>query len=170
MARAHYIKQARKPNPVVTREDIDRAKAGEAGAASYWKWAFRYGGTYYSKRQPRPSQLTQSEYLGAVYALQEEIEDAAPDDADDLAHLQEDWASRANEIAEDTQEKLYNMPEGLQEGPTGELLAERVEAMEAWAAELEAVDTDYDPESGEDEGAWVDERLTELQGIEPDVA
>ncbi len=53
MARAHFVKKARKDNP---------AAGIKAGDSYYW-WKFRRGGKHYSKTAPRPSQLTQSEYL-----------------------------------------------------------------------------------------------------------
>lgn len=61
MARAHFVKKARKDNPAV--------KAGE----SYYWWKFRRGPKRYSKERPRPSQLTQSEFYGQVYGLQEDM-------------------------------------------------------------------------------------------------
>jgi len=62
MAKAHYVKRARKDNPVV--------KAGE----SYYWWKFRFGPKLYSKTPPKPSQLTQSPYLSVIYACQEDWE------------------------------------------------------------------------------------------------
>jgi len=63
MPRVNFVQKARKDNPV--------AKAGE----SYYWWKFRYGGKHYSLTRPRESQLTQSEFLGAMYSLLEEIQD-----------------------------------------------------------------------------------------------
>lgn len=59
MPRVHFVKKARKDNPV--------AKRGE----SYYWWKFRYGPKRYSKTQPKASELTQSQYLSVIYECQE---------------------------------------------------------------------------------------------------
>jgi len=176
MANAKFIMKARKPNPVVSQEDIDKANAGEAGAASYWKVAFQFGGTRYFKTKPRTSQCTQSEFFSAVYALQEEMEGAIASDQADLESLRDEWVGQAQEIGEECREKFDNMPEGLQQGDTGQLLEERADAMESWASELEGVDLEFEPEEDADQDAleeqhteWVEEKLEELQNIEPGV-
>ena len=137
MARAHFVKKAQKDNPVV--------KAGE----SYWWWKFRYGGKRFSKERPRPSQLTGSGFLTQVYEIQEEIEDTKPESREDLRGLAEDWASRLRDIAGEQKESRENMPEALQDGPTGELLQERASSVEEMADELDNVD--FEAEPGEDE-------------------
>lgn len=180
MPRVEHIKRARKPNPVVSQEDIDAAKADDQGQASYYKWSFRYGPTRYSKTYPRQSQLTQSEYLSGVYELQEEIADAGPyESADDLEAARDDWASRARDLGSECQDKFDNMPEGLQQGDTGQLLEERAQAMEQWADDLEGVDiSEGDVECDEDATeearaealeTYLGEKLEELQGLEPEV-
>ncbi len=134
MARATFVKKALKDNPV--------AKRGE----SYWWWSFRFGGKHYSKERPKPSQLTQSEYLSSVYALQEEISVAVATTQEELETLRDGWVDEINRIGEECQEKFDNMPEGLQQGDTGQMLEERVSNMENWASELEGVDCEIDDE------------------------
>jgi hypothetical protein len=56
MARAHFVRKARKDNPA--------AKQGEP----YWWWQLK-GRKQYSKACPTPSQLT-----GSEYALEEDLE------------------------------------------------------------------------------------------------
>lgn len=70
MARATFVKKARKDIPGT---DI---KAGE----SYYWWKFRFGGKHYSKTPPRRSQLTQSDFLGQLYAIEDEIQGLVADD------------------------------------------------------------------------------------------
>lgn len=148
MARAHFVKKARKDNPVVSK--------GE----SYWWWQFRFGPKRYSATQPRASQLTQSEFLGTIYGLQEQIEDLK---------LEDDWKEQAREFVESlkgdieeagstVEDNLSNMPEGLQEGDTGQMMQERIDACEQWASELEGLDPD-DYETAED-------FMTELEGMQ----
>ena len=143
----------------------DGIKKGEV----YWKWSFRFGGVHRSKSKPRPSQLTQSEYLSAVYGLMETIGDSQPESLEALDGDRSEWAASAREIGEGAQERLDSMPEGLQEGDTGQLLASRIEAMEAWADELEGVDLEYDEECDETEDEWLEERIQELKDVEPEI-
>lgn len=92
--------------------------------------------------------------------------------SNDLEGQVEGIVERLNEIRDECQEKLDNMPEALQSAPTGELLQERIDAMEGAVSEFEAIDfSDYE---GEDEDAedisderqeWLDGKLEEIQGI-----
>lgn len=128
MARATFVKKARKDIP----------SAGIKAGESYYWWKFKRSGKQFSKTQPKRSQLTQSAFYAALYDLQDEIGDAPADDS--LGSFAEDIASRLREIGEECQSSLDNMPEGLQQGPTGELLQERIDAMEAAADEVEGIE------------------------------
>ena len=125
MARAHFVKSARKDNPV--------AKKGE----SYWWWKHMVGGRggpkQYSKDRPKPSQLTQSEFLSRFYDIEEQIGEAK--DADTLESL----ANDITELGDEQNEKLDNMPEGLKEGDTGQMLQERYDGCTEWASEVERI-------------------------------
>lgn len=134
MARATFVKAAAKDYPA------QGIKKGE----SYWWWKFRYGSRQISKTEPRRSQLTQSEFYGQVYDIEDEIGALSADDG--LQSAVEDIASRLREIGEQCTEKRDNMPEGLQDSETGTLLEERASAMESAADELEAIDFDDNPE------------------------
>jgi hypothetical protein len=57
MARAHFVKKARKAIPGT---DIKK------GDSYYW-WKFRFGGKRTSKTAPKASQLTQSEFWVVGY-------------------------------------------------------------------------------------------------------
>jgi len=165
MARATFVKSARKDNPV--------AKKGE----SYYWWKFRYGGKYYSKTPPRSSQLINSPFLSTMAAVEEkfsydfDVDDAR--DAEELKSLVEDAVNEVREAAEEAQGSLDNMPEGLQQGPTGELLESRADEGESMADEYENVDLeDYDgpdvPTDGdipEEFRDWIEGKLEELQNI-----
>jgi hypothetical protein len=160
MPKAIFVKKAQKPNGVVSQEDIDRAnnpkEPGDETAASYWHWSMKttYGSVKrQSKRRPRPSQMTLSEFWGNVLSLQEEAEDASPD-FDDLESWRDEIAGRAREIGEECREKFENMPEGLQQGSTGELLEQRADSCEGVADEIEGIDVpsedDFDQDEPED--------------------
>lgn len=153
MARAHFVKKARKDYPE------HGIKKGE----SYWWWAFmtgrRGGPKRYSKTKPKRSQLTNSEYLSTVYGYDEEAAEieAAVCDADslrDAASSLEDLAGRIRETGEEQREKYENMPEGLQQGDTGQLLEARADACERIAEELESLASElqqYADEHGDEE-------------------
>lgn len=128
MPRVNFVKKARKDNPAV--------KAGE----SYYWWKFRYGGKRYSATRPRPSQLTQSAYFGPLYEIQEMIEDwrGEPEDWESLLEEVED---ELNALCDEQQEKIDNMAEyGLEYSPTGEMVQERLDALEAAIDEVNMVD------------------------------
>jgi len=96
-------------------------------------------------------------------------------------------------LKDETQGSLDNMPESLQSSPTGELLQERVDALDNAISEFEGIDIDYE-EPDEDEirqdiatdedieleevtqeqiqnvideklQEWLDEKTSEIQGI-----
>ena len=139
MARAHFVKKARKDNPVV--------KAGE----SYWWWQFLHGSKQYSATRPKPSQLTQGRW-GEVYAVEEDfqVEIAGAGSTDDLQSAVESAGERLNEIADEFEEGLQNMPEQLQEGDTGQRIQERVDALRE-AADLFEQYEFLEPEDVKDE-------------------
>jgi hypothetical protein len=126
MPRVHFVKKARKDNPV--------AKRGEP----YFWWKFKTGGRggmkRYSVTRPRRSQLTQSEFLAALYDLQDvQLEECT--NADDFRQLAEDIRA----LAEAQDEKLQNMPEALRDAAAGETLQERKDGCEEWATEVDRI-------------------------------
>lgn len=143
MTRAHYVKAAAKDYP----------DAGIKKGESYYWWKFkqRYGNSprHMSKVRPRPSQLTQSDYLSQALALQERVEDLTPDATlpDQLQSIIEDLRTLSDEQGE----KFDNMPEGLQQGDTGQLLEQRRDACNDFADALEAIDMEEFNEYNTDE-------------------
>lgn len=173
MPRVHFVKKARKDN------DRCGVKAGE----SYFWWQNRGSGgkgagiKRCSKTRPRQSQLTMSDFYSAVYSLQEDIEDAIGTitEIGDLESMRDEWAQQARDIGTDQSDKLANMPEGLQQGPTGELLQERADACETWAEEIEGIeipDPDDFAEDDEPEAALqqaIDDAIGEMAALQPEV-
>lgn len=155
MARAHFVKKAAKDHP----------EGGIKKGEPYYWWAFMVGGRggpkHYSKSAPRRSQLTQSGFLGALYDIEDEISALAADDG--LADVVPDIAGRLNELADEQEEKKNNMPDALQDGPSGEQLQERADACRTAADELEAIDFSDAPEKKE-EGDDKAEDKTEDEG------
>ena len=129
MPRVTHVKAARQDNPV--------CKQGEP----YYWWKFRFGGKRYSLTRPKASQLTQSAYYGALYGLTENLEgELPPENESDFDTMRDDLASQLQEIGEECQTSLDNMPESLQEAPTGELLQERIYACESAVNDLESLE------------------------------
>jgi len=130
MPRVITVKKARKDQGTC-------GKCGEpirAGDAYRW-WKFRYGGKRIrcSKPECAPGRadLTQSDFWISVYGLEDDLAAAAT--REDIEGVVE----QIRELAEEQQDKLYNMPEGLQEGDTGQLLQDRAQYLEDWAQEME---------------------------------
>lgn len=152
MPRVTHVKRAQKDNPV--------CKAGEP----YYWWKFRFGGKHFSLTPPRSSQLTQSPYLSMVRGLSEQIADHPANEPADLEMLRDEIAPDIGTAGEECQESLDNMPEGLQEGDTGQMLQERIESCENAQSELESIDLDFTSEhTPEDKEITQEDRDQELQ-------
>ena len=143
MTRLHYVKRARK----------HYRKAGINKGQAYWWYKFAYGPVVRCARRPRPSQLTRSEFLGAVYAAQEAVEDAHTessagdvDDQTDFDGFKQPVIDALNEARDTVEEqrdlcneRAHNMEERFPNGcPTMELLQERAEACETLLDEIDA--------------------------------
>jgi hypothetical protein len=154
MARVHYVKKARKANPV--------AKKGEP----YYWWKNRTPGRAagvkrYSKTQPRPSQVTASEFLSSCLAAQEDFEAGTSITKeltkDDAAAACRTAAEAYREIASSCEDKYGNLEQAFPGGcPTMELLEQRRDACETLADTLDGAADDIEaleeePEPGEDE-------------------
>lgn len=113
----------------------------------YLWWAFfRRGKNVRCKKPecaPKASDLTASEFWQNVYGLQEQGFNA--DTFADLKSEVEDAVSQLNEWADDIESRKDNMPQGLQDGPTGEQLSQRAEALRDAANNLEQVEIPDDP-------------------------
>lgn len=144
MARAHFVKKARKAQPE------HGIKVGD----SYYWWEFRYGGKHVSKTAPRQSQLTQSDYLSRVYSMLEYIEDMNTET--DFESAKDELLNLAEELRDEQDEKLNNMPDQLQDSETGELLRERYDALENFHTELDNIEIDIDEEDFNPNEEWED--------------
>lgn len=172
MARATFVKSARKD--ILGYDEKVVIKKGE----SYYWWKFRFGGKIISKTPPRRSQLTQSEFYGTMYDIEDRISDLSALSADDLASEVEDIISEIQSLGEEQQDKLGNMPDSLQDAPTGELLQNRSEACDAIVSELESIDLEFsenepDASATDEEKAeydsllesWIEDKIGEIQSV-----
>lgn len=129
MARVHAVNKARKAYP---KADI------EIGDSYYW-WKFRYGARRMSKTYPKPSQTTNSAFLSGLYFIQESI------DVMDDPELLEGFISEIEELRDECEYSLGNMPEQLQESSdSGVMLQDRIDGLDSWLNELEGIDADIE--------------------------
>lgn len=156
MARVTFVKAAAKDYPALG------IKKGE----SYYWWKHRYGSKQVSKTPPTPAMTTNSEFLREAYGLNDDLAKFSASSAEDAEAQIADLAERARNLAEECQEKFDNMPEGLQQGDTGQLLESRTDAMHDLADDLENIDTEpierAEDESEEDFHARFEERTEEI--------
>lgn len=124
------------------------------GDTYYW-WQFRHGGKIKSKTYPKPSQLTQSAFWGTVYSIQESNEQVPA--FDDIESAIDDIKGELEALRDEQQEKLDNMPEGLQQGATGELLQERYDTLDGVISDLEGIDLEFEEPDDEDKPEDYDE-------------
>jgi hypothetical protein len=137
MARAKHVMKAAKDVPGT---DI---KKGE----SYYWWKFRYGGKQYSRTSPKRSQLTQSSFYSAVWGIEDDVIPTACAD-ESLASTRDDIVSRLEDLRSDCESSLDNIPESLREGSSGQLLQERIDALESAISEFEDLELEWSAEQG----------------------
>jgi len=184
MPRVTTVKKAQKDYPE------HGIKKGE----TYYWWKFRYGGKHMSKTYPKPSQLTQSDYLSQLYDIQDQISECQATSQEDLESFVEEIKETLENLKSETEDKLSNMPDQLQYSPTGELLQERIDALDNVISEFDSIDftnyeekevddikeelkdendeEDYEPTEEEIEEKkqeylqeWIDEKINEIQSI-----
>ncbi len=156
----------------------DKTKKGEndtlkvkAGESYYW-WKFPYGPKIISTTAPSRSQLTQSPFLQQLYELEDNtIANASADTVQDLENLRDEWVSEIESMRDDCQDKRDNMPEQLQEVGSGEILGERVNALESWISDLEGWSSDINEEEirADAEIEWDELDEEEQEGIDKEV-
>lgn len=143
----------------------DYPEQGIVKGQKYYKWTTRPGGRgrgilHRSPTYPKPQQLTSSDFLRRVYDINDllaELQSFLP--RDDIEAARDEAVNMAEELRDEQQEKLDNMPESLQYSPTGELLQERHDALEAFIDELQGVEIPDEVEEPDDEPDLPDEPL-----------
>lgn len=145
--RVHHVKKARK----------DISETIKKGDSYYW-WKFRYGGKVCSKTYPKRTQLTRSGFLQDLWSIEDEISAFSCSDISELESFREQIISDIENLSDECQNSLDNMPEHLQDtSDSGMLLNERIEALNNWRDEIEAINIDDETD--------VDEALGELQDL-----
>ena len=144
----------------------DYPEAGIKKGEPYYWWKFRFGPKHYSKTPPKPQQLTQSDFLQRLYDIQDALAAVSGETGDELQAEVDNIKADLQELADECTEKHDNMPEGLQDGDTGQLLQDRAEALEGAIGELDAIDFEVDEGlSAEEQQARIQEIIDEIQGV-----
>jgi hypothetical protein len=155
MPKVHYVK---------ARKDYPEAGVKKGDMHYVWDIKLQRGGIRRrSLTKPTPAQMTVSEYKTAAYGINESFEASRKDAEGDLDAIQsavEEAKSDAIDLRDEQQEKLDNIPEGLQQGPIGELIQERISALETFIEELEALDFDPPADPEDENGFEVDGDLS----------
>lgn len=116
--------------------------------------------------KPTRSQMTGSEFLSNLYAIEDEMAALSVEDMEEAQGCIDNIVEQLNSLRDETEEKLYNMPDQLQEAPTGELLQGRVDSVEEMISELESIEVDIDEElSKEEKFDRQEEILQEIQDV-----
>jgi hypothetical protein len=146
MARVTTVKSARKDQPTACVRCHKKIVVGQG-----YRWvANRIGRSSITKRihvecgSFKRSEITTSEKLGMVYDAQDNAHNevtAWPNDGniDDLEAILQQARDTAEEVQGMYEESLSNMPEGLQQGDTGQQIQEKIDMLDSWISELESV-------------------------------
>ncbi len=92
----------------------------------------------------KASELTQSEFLSQVYAIDETIAEWTTDTCFESAI--EEVVGELEILRDECDDKLNNMPDQLQYAPTGQLLQERQDSCDEMIDELQGVELEVDEE------------------------
>lgn len=106
-----------------------------------WKTRMTVGKSYVSqvhRSLTRPLSTSQSAFEQALAQIDASLEGV--EDSDGLRAVAEEIRS----LGEEEQGKFDNMPEGLQQGETGQLLEERAQGCDAWADDLDTFADELD--------------------------
>lgn len=130
----------------VARKDYPAQGIAKGDKYFTWKTRVTVGKTYQStvhRSKTRPATTSQSEFAGQLAGIQEAL--AACEDSDAMRSV----AEEVRDLGAECQEKFENMPEGLQQGDTGQMLEERASNCESWADEIEQAAEALDEKLGE---------------------
>lgn len=131
------------PRPIQRKAQKDYPDHGIKKGDLYWYVSMKTGPRSSTiKRSLTPfkaSQLTTSAFLGGWYAAQEDFA-ASSKESDDIRAA----AETIRELGNEARESFDNMPEGLQQGDTGQRLETRADEAETAADELDNLADEWD--------------------------
>jgi hypothetical protein len=183
MARSHYVAKAR--NNIYEHGSIRRYKSKKGmrkgqmlealdrtmpknkedkilikkGEPYYW-YQFKGQEKTITKEAPRPQDLTRSAFYQSLYTIQDMISQATAGDTEEFDTVKNLVLVEIESLKDECQERLDAMPESLQESSSsGELLRERIDALESWYSDIDSIDLDADESNirGELEDDYDDE-------------
>ena len=128
----------------------DYPESGIKKGGKYYTWGFAFGPTCKSLTYPTRQQLTCSEFMQAVFDIDDSL--SSINCIDDLESEINTAVDELQSLADEQEEKRSNMPEGLQDAEVGQLLEERADQLREWADGLDSIDCYFD-EEGETEEA-----------------
>lgn len=162
MGKVQYIKKARK-----------QWKCGKCNTLievgmSYYKGEINFGPTIVrcTRCKLQPWEVTTSEYSLQVGELVNNWSETYGQGEEAL----EEISSELENIRDQVQERLDNMPEGCQEGDVGQMMQERIDALESAQSDIDCIDADDAKSSAADSyRSRVVEALVEA-GVDEDEA
>lgn len=114
--------------------------------------------------KPTRSQMTSSDFMATLYDVEDSLSALSVEAMDDVEGTISEIVGQLEELRDETEGRRDNMPESLQDAPTGELLQGRVDSVDEMIGELEDIETDIDEELSEEEKE--DRREEILQAIQ----
>ncbi len=146
----------------VARKDYPNEGIKKGDEYYYTKIKLQRGGRVMRSLKPfKQSQLTQSPFKSGWLSISE-VWEASDKGADDIRAAAEEIRS----LGEEAQGSLDNMPDGLKEGDTGQLLQARADGCEEKASELESLADEM--EQLEDPSDGYEEPVEPLGDLETD--
>ena len=114
---------------------------------TYYKIVSRFGKPRVrcEKHKPHRWELTSSDFLSTLWRLQDNLDNDY--DLSDFSCV-EDIKSELENLRDECQDRLDNMPEQLQEASTGEILQTRIDSLDSAIDELDGIEEpdEYDEE------------------------
>ena len=101
--------------------------------------------------KPTRSQMTSSEFMSTLYDIEDSLAGLSVENMEEAQGCIETMIGELEGLRDETEDKLGNIPDQLQEAPVGELLQGRVDSVEEMINELEDIETDIDEELSEEE-------------------
>jgi len=95
--------------------------------------------------------MTGSDFLATLYDIEDSMAGLSVENMEEAQGCIETMISELEELRDETEGRRDNMPEQLQDAPTGEMLQGRVDSVDEMIGELEDIETDIDEELSEDE-------------------
>jgi len=126
MPKVHRVNAAGKAYP----------EFGISAGETYFWWKFRYGEKIRSRVHPKPSQLTQSAYFSAVYAVEEWLRNQESLSTGDMHAV----ISQLEAVLSGLRNRFDNLPDGIQMGPTGQLLEGRASIVMEYIGDLRGIE------------------------------